>query len=196
MNGHNLVGKQVGVFGLKNSGKTNFVKWLLKNFYPRSFVFDPMDEYKDEWGFNQYVPQQKRSQAELEMFIDQVIKPNKQQIDMMVVDESNRYHTKGGELDGPVAEIIDYGTSHWNLGAIFIARRPVQVHTDILELSEYLFIFRLTGKNDHKRLDNIAPGLSDAVRDLPQYGCVMVKPDRSFEVLQPVPLMDNDKPTS
>jgi len=192
---NNLIGRQFSIFGLKNSGKTNFSKWLLTEFYPRHVVFDPMDEYRDEWGYNQFVPQQKRSAEELDLFLDQFVKPNKGELDMLIVDEANRYHRKGGELQGGIAEIIDYGTSHWNLGAGFIARRPVQVHTDILELSEYLFIHRLTGKNDLKRLRNVHPELPQAVKDLPQYGCVMVKPDRSFETLNPPPLMENNKPT-
>ena len=201
----NLIGKQFCVVGLKNSGKTNFVKWLLRDFYSRHVVFDPKDEYKDEWGWNQYVPGNKRSNAELDLFIDQFVKPNKSTIDVLVVDESNRYHQKGGELKGPIAEIVDWGTSHWNMGAGFVARRPKQVHTDILELSEYIFVHRLTGENDMKKLRNIHPNLPGEVQkisgpegqgDYPQYSCIMVTPGRNLVQLPPPPEMQNDKPTS
>jgi hypothetical protein len=168
-------------------------------------AFDPMDEYKDRWGFNQFIPTKKRSNAELDRFIDQVIKPSKDAFDMMVVDECNRYHKKNGNLTGPVAEITDWGTSHWNLGAIFIARRPSQVHTDIIELADYLFIHRLTGDNDMKKLRSIHPDLPAEVQKIsgpegkgeyPQYSCIMVKPGNTFEVIDHIPEMDNDKATS
>ena len=50
-----------------------------------------------------------------------------------------------------------------------MARRPVQFHTDIVELADFLFIFRLDGNNDYKYLENLHRGLGDMVRNLPEY---------------------------
>jgi len=202
-----LIGKQITSVGLKNSGKSNFVKYVLLSKYPgKHLAFDPNDEYKDQWNFNQYVPESKRSNAELDLCIDKILRPRLHNpFEMFVVDESNRFHQKGGELAGPVGEIVDWGTSHWGIGAWFVARRPKSLHSDVLELSEYIFVHRLTGENDMKKLRNIHPDLPGEVQKIsgpsgngeyPQYSCIMVTPGRELVPLAPVPEMQNDKPTA
>lgn len=186
-----LRGKQWLTLGLKGRGKSNFNKWLLQQ-RPRHFVFDPMDEYPDSQGYNQYVPQAKRGDQavqELDLFIDEVIKENSSKLDYLVVDEVNRFHTKGGTLDGAVGELLDLNR-HWDIGVGTIARRPTQVHTDIREMSDYIFIFGLTGRSDMKTLEDMATGLADAVRELGPYQFVMVDPSREIHTMQPVPSMD------
>lgn len=194
-----LKGKQVSVFGLKNSGKTNFVKWVLSR-NPSHIAFDPMDEYKDKWGFNQYIPSSRRgkeAKKELGLFVDQLVKPNKSKLDFIVVDECNRFHSKGGELKGAMGELVDVGSSHWNIGTIFVARKVTQVHTDVRGLSDYWFIFNLTDSNNVKLLnDQVADGLGDAVKDLEpdSYECIVVPPDReNYYKMSKVPEQENEK---
>lgn len=203
----NLVGKQICSVGLKNSGKSNFIKYAIMQQYSQNhLVFDPNDEYKDKWNFNQYVPGSKRSNAELDLCIDKILQPRLHDpFDLFVVDESNRFHSKGGSLGGPIGELIDWGTSHQNIGAWFVARRPKSLHSDVLELSDYIFVHKLTGQNDLKKLQNINKDLPDEVKKIsgpqgngkyPQYSCIMVTPGRQLVPLAPCREMPNDKPTS
>lgn len=201
-----IKGKQIVSLGLKNSGKSNFVKYALKSQIPNSHLaFDPNDEFKQKWGYTQYVPQNPGDSAELDLCVDQIFKPRMQQLEALIVDEAGRYHQKGGELGGPIGEIVHQGTSHWGKGAWFIDRRPKNLHTDILELAEYIFVHRLTGENDMKKLRNIHPNLPQEVQKIsgpegkgeyPQYSCIMVTPGRNLKMLRPVPEMQNEKPTS
>lgn len=79
--------KQIVVFGLRGTGKTTFVKWLLEKF-KHPFVFDTLNEYKD---FNRYVPDTREAgeplQLEFATFWKNILK-NK--IDCLAVDEANR----------------------------------------------------------------------------------------------------------
>jgi hypothetical protein len=195
-----LKGKQVYIAGLKNSGKTNFCKWLLNTKFPMHMAFDPMDEYKDKWDFNQYIPESRRgseAREELELFTDQLVKPSKASLDAVVVDECNRFHNKGGQLDGPIGEIVDVGSSHWNMATIFISRKPTQVHTDIRGLADYWFLFNLTDSNNIKMLNqDVADGLGDAVKALSpdSFECIVVPPDReNYFKMQSVPEQLNEK---
>ena len=70
------------------------------------------------------------------------------------------------------------------MSAGFISRRPCQLNQDLTELADYIFIFRLTGKNDLNYLDEIVTGLGDAVRSLGQFEFVLVHPDKHFEICQ------------
>lgn len=193
-------GKQVLVCGLKNSGKTNFSKWALLELFPMHMAFDPMNEYKDKWGFNQYVPSSRRGEEarkELGLFLDEVVKPSRKSLDAVVIDECNRFHTKGGELKGPIGELVDVGSSHWDMATFFIARKPTQVHTDVRGLSDYWILFNLTDSNNIKMLNqDVADGLGDAVKDLDPngYECIVVPPEReNYFKLDKVPLQKNNK---
>jgi hypothetical protein len=68
----------------------------------------------------------------------------------------------------------------------FIARRPVQLNTDLIELADYIFVFRLTGANDVKYLNNLTRNLGDTVQSLGQYEFVIVNPDKTYQVYNPL----------
>jgi len=195
-----LKGKQILIVGLRNSGKTNFCKWLLNTKLPMHMAFDPMNEYKDKWGYNQYVPEHRRGEEakeELELFADQLVEPNKAELDAVAIDECNRFHTKGGELKGPIGEMVDVGSSHWDMLVAFLARKLTQVHTDIRGLSDYWFIFNLTDSNNIKMLNqNVADGLGDAVKALnpDSFECIVVPPEReNYFKMSKVPEQNNEK---
>jgi len=179
--------------GLKNSGKTNFTKWLLSQ-YPRHMVYDPKDEYRDDWGWNQYVPQQ-NSRQEVELFLDRLVYPNRQHLDIAVLDDFNRAHNSSGnhDLSGRLAWLVDEGTSHSDVGAGFMSRRISQLHPDIVGLADYIFIHRLPGASDARRMRDINGDLPDIVRGLEDYQIAMVGPMRDIQVLGPPPLMQNEK---
>jgi len=187
----NLLGKHWVTFGLKRSGKSNFNKWLLSQ-RPKHMVFDPTDEYK---GYNRYIPDARRgdeANEELGLFLDQVVYPNKDEIDYLVLDEVNRYTHKRGTLDGAVGEAVDLNRHFGKdgMGVGFISRKPQQVHTDIRELAEYVFIFQLQGASTMKFLDEMREKVQATVRELEPYQCVMLTQDRELYVLEAVSNMD------
>jgi len=70
---------------------------------------------------------------------------------------------------------------------IFTARRPASVNTNLFEIADYLIFFRLVGKNDLKKLDDIREGLGDIVRNLKDYHFVVLNQRRDMTVCSPVP---------
>jgi len=188
----NLKGKHWLTLGLKGSGKSNFNKWLLSQ-RPNHFVFDPVKEYK---GYHRYMPNSARGEEavkELKAVTDQVVKANQSEIDYFYVDEVNRYVSKRGQLDGPVGELVDLNR-HYDMGIGFTARLPQQVHTEIRELADYIFIFNLAGKASLEFLDDMAEDTRKAMDNMDKYQCVMLNPNREVQILDAVPNMDGKTP--
>jgi len=177
-----LTNKRFQVMGLQGSGKTQLIKHLLRNT-PDHLVYDPLKEYQ---GFNRYTPEDRNSAAELTLVVQKLVIPRK--YSLFVVDEMNRYcPPKPAPLPLGISELNDW-SRHWGItwGGAF--RRPSQVHTDLMELANYLFIFDLHGKNDGIYLDSLLAGLGDAAGSLPRFHFALVTDCRSFELHAPVPM--------
>lgn len=184
----NLSGKQVAVFGKKNMGKSYFTNYLMSKMEGNYACFDPMQEHPD-YSENDMVvrPTERRGEEamkQLSQFVEFAV-ANRQQFDYIIVDEINRFHSKHGDLAGAIGDLVDF-TAHYDMGFIFCARRPVQVHADLQELSDYQFIFRLSGVNDIRRLDGIASGLGERVASLDEHEYYVVKPGGEYELRKPV----------
>ena len=180
-----LAGKTFAIFGLKGTGKTVLAKHILKQS-KAGFVYDVLHEYR---GFNRYIVSNRqhtqKAIEELNLFVSRVIIGSKQ-IRLFILDEANRYcPPKPQPLPESILELNDFNR-HYNISFGVIARRPTQLHSDLVELANYLFIFQLKGKNDIAYLDNLASGLGDAVVNLPPYHFVQVNPNHTFQVQQPV----------
>jgi len=61
-----------------------------------------------------------------------------------------------------------------------------QFSTDIVELSNHLFFFKLTGRNDYQYMEGLHLGLGEAVRNLGQYEFVSLTNGSEMEVHAPV----------
>jgi hypothetical protein len=187
-----LSNKRFVILGLQGSGKTTQAKHILKSV-KNHIVYDVHHEYT---GFNRYLVQYRQVRkpgdnkdpaiAELNSFVSQcVLLPG--QIRLFVLDEANRYCPNKYPLPSSILTLND-DNRHERIAFGVVARRAAQLHTDLVELAHYLFVYRLTGKNDYKYLEDIAEGLGDAVRALKDYHYVQVNPDRSFQVMPPVPV--------
>jgi hypothetical protein len=180
-----LKGRRFALLGLQGSGKTVNAKWILKH-YPRHLVYDPLKEYV---GFNRYLPDYREysleALAEINTAIQKLVFDKQGQLDLFVIDEANRYCPTRRPLPETVGQINDFNR-HMNLGFGVIARRPVQLNTDLIELAHDLFIYRLKGKNDIAYLDELVDGLGAAVLSLKPYYFVHVNEFRDFEVCEPV----------
>ena len=182
----NLTGRRVCIFGLQGSGKTNFLKNTMTGI-KKPLIYDPLHEYS---GFHRYLPAHRdyseESQEELNRVIrTQITEKKRGRPSFFAIDEANRYCPNRRPLPDMVEDLNDFNR-HYKIALGFIARRPTQLNTDLVELAHYLIIYNLTGKNDYQYLEAISEGLGDAVRALPKYHYVLVHPDRSYKICQPV----------
>ena len=178
-----LANKRFVILGLQGCGKTELAKYLLRQA-EHHLVYDVLDEYD---GFIRYVPTDRNDKDELTAVIQKLVlvklKPS-----LFIVDEANRFaEPKPRPLPRGLAELNDW-SRHIGLSWGTIARRPTQLHSDMMELAHYLFIFVLKGKNDTQYLDFILPGLGDTVASLPQYHFAIVTESRSVIIHPPIPL--------
>ena len=203
-----LGSKGWAVFGLRGSGKSWFVKSVLEST-PDHLIYDPLKEHT---GYNKYTPSDRTSIDELCKVIEgpvikgvKVTEDNKHMFptrrvgetwkpELFVIDECNRYvYPKPTRLPKPVADLVDYGR-HWNVSFGAVARRPVQFHTDLIELADVVFFFHLPGKNDRAYLESLHSGLGDTVRDLPAHHFVGFSHGSEITVHAPIkaPMYPNE----
>jgi len=203
-----LGSKGWAVFGLRGSGKSWFVKSVLEST-PDHLIYDPLKEHN---GYNKYTPSDRTSIEELSNVIEgpvikgvKVTEKNKGMFptrrvgetwkpELFVIDEANRYiYPKPTRLPKPVADLVDYGR-HWSLSFGVVARRPVQFHTDLIELADVVFFFHLPGKNDRAYLESLHSGLGDTVRDLPAHHFVGFSHGSEITVHAPIkaPMYPNE----
>ena len=191
----NLKGKAITVIGLKGSGKSVWVQYLL-NTVKKHLIVDPMLEYQ---GYRRYIPKFRSfsdvATEELDMVAEELVVPekgNKAKVDLFAVDEANRYCPARHPLSPMIMDINDF-QRHWDLTTVWVARRPTQLNTDLVELSNYIIVFNLAGKNDHQYLNDLSDGLGDAVLALPKYHYMFVNENRQYEQMSPVPLVKAQK---
>lgn len=159
----NLSNKSFVIFGEKGGGKS----WLTKHIMdstPSHLIYDPLNEHP---GYRQYVPDDRESVDELEDVINGMVIPWKPAL--FIIDEANRYvQPRPSRLPRGISSLNDFNR-HWGIATGFVARRPVQFHSDLVELAHARFFFHLTGKGDHRYLEDLKVGLGDTVRQLPLY---------------------------
>ena len=174
------------IFGYKEGGKSILAKHIASSYADKCLYFDTLRECPTGAKFHSYPPKNKQNIAELETVID-LIKKNKR-YRMFIIDEANRYaRAKPAILPQSIADMNDWCRHpEFNLSVGYIARRPVSLNTDLTEIADYLFIFQLGGVNDIKYLNQLRSGLGDCVKELPQYHFVIVRPNRTWEVMKPV----------
>lgn len=177
-----LSGKGFVILGLRGSGKSMLAHHLLMSS-EKHLVYDPHREYSPSI-YRRYAPTDRNSTPELDRLITDLVIPWRP--DIFIIDEANRYAGRG-KLPGGMQDLVD-NARHWGISYGCIARRPTQFSTDLVELSDYLFIFSLTGKNDHQYLNDLSRGLGDAVLDLPPFHFCVVNPQRRYTVHSPVAL--------
>jgi len=110
---------------------------------------------------------------------------DKPEYKMIIFDEASRIFPTMRPLRPAFRSFLDV-YRHYDKSMGFICRRPTQLYADIVELSHYLFIFRLVGKNDTAYLNSIAAGLGDMVNQLMPFEFVVVTPDRRYWKNNPI----------
>jgi len=173
------------IFGLNGTGKSYLAKYIARHY--NAVFFDVLNEHSNE--FDSYVPTSKNYPdiaKEFDYFLTRLQVRNKKKWNMIIVDEASRVFPNMRPLQPVMRSYIDT-FRHTQLNSIgFICRRPTQLFTDLVELSHYLFIFRLAGKNDIQYLNFLSVGLGDVVSQLERYHFVIVKEDRTYQISKPI----------
>lgn len=182
-----IANKRFVILGLQGTGKSYLVKYFLKTI-PNSMVYDVLKEHE---GFHRYLVDYRQyspeALEEINNFVNRII-IGSGVVRLFILEEANRYcRPKPTPLPEAISDLNDF-QRHERIAFGSVARRPTQLHTDLMELAHYLFIFRLVGKNDNIYLESIAEGLGEAVKSLPEYHFVIVNPDRSYQVHEPIEL--------
>lgn len=184
-----LTGKTYCTLGVKGAGKSTLNDMLLNTYGNDALYYDTLHEAPENAAYNYYQPSDKYSIAELESVIAAIIPQNKfaePKFKLFVVDEANRFFKPYPHPLPEKAKELNDICRHFGMTFGCIARRPSQLHSDLVDLADYLFIYRLTGKNDMVYLENTVSGLSDTVRNLGNHEFVQVNPDKSFQVCSPI----------
>jgi hypothetical protein len=186
-----ITNKRFVIFGLQGSGKTELAKKVLKSVPVNTYlVYDVHHEYK---GFTRYLAANRQVDRrkdndpgieELNAIVQHVV-IDSGKIRLFVLDEANRFCPNHFPLPASILVLND-DQRHDKIAVGFVARRPAQLNTDLVELAHYIFVFRLTGRNDFQFLEDTAEGLGEAVKSLNDYEFCVVGPDRRFKVHEPL----------
>lgn len=182
--GLNLDGRTFCIFGLRGSGKSTFADNIARQYGAAAIVYDTTHEYPKNAGYDIYRPRDPRSDIELSNVVSAVLK--KRAYKLILIDEANRFMPSKPHPLPPVIAQLNDQCRHYNIAVGYIARRLSQLNQDLTELAEYLFIYHLKGKADYAYLENVSPGLGDAVVLLPPHYFVVVYPDRDFKAFTPI----------
>ena len=184
------------IVGLQGSGKTFYTKRLIQdelkqNNNKRVLVLDVMDEYDPKGKTDIFRPKNKAQPVnEAELCIKTLINDPKKNrgrcaYSMLVIDETGQYYPNKSILP-PEFALINNTARHIPLKLVCITRRISQIHTDLSELASKIIIFRQTGINDIKRLNEIAAGLGDKASELTDHRYIEVNADRTYKEKPPI----------
>ena len=170
------------VFGLNACGKTEIGKHIARAY--KAAVFDVLGEYVKE--FPAYVPRNKDYPAiayEFEKFIAQI--STDKNYDLLLIDEANRIFPNHRPLMPAFRSFLDT-YRHYNKSVGFICRRPAQLQTDIVELSHYILVFNLKGKNDTAYFNCLNSDIRDKIARLPPYHFAVIDQQREVAFFKPI----------
>ena len=177
------------VVGNRGKGKSTLSKTIPYGYGDKALYYDTLKEVPASMPYHSYKPKNAQDVQELISVILTVkAMPIDKRYKMLVIDEANRFCLpKPHPLPQEIADMNDWCRHpEYDLSVGFIARRPVQLNTDIMELADYIFIFQLSGINDRKYLDSLSDNLGTTVMNLKPFHFVLVNPDRSYTVMNPI----------
>lgn len=166
-----LLRKATVIVGMKGSGKSVLAHNIAEQPQYKAVIYDTIAEFPyNHDKYDVYRPHDRYSIEEFKQFIAKYIK-GKYKYNLLLVDEANRFVNGGGKrLDKDIMDLNDIQRHEpYRIGTVWIARRPTQLHADIIGLADNVVCFLLTGNNDVKYLNDLKRGLGDSVSQLPPY---------------------------
>lgn len=189
MTDFSLIGSSTAVYGLKGTGKSNFVQYILSR--PRYSAHLMVDVCREHDKLKRYIMEHRRgeeAEAELNQVLRRTVTDNDRSMrpEVVAVEEVSRFCSARKQPPEQLYELIDLAR-HYGVGLVTIARRPAQVHSDLTELADNIIFFKLKGENDKRKLNNMVAGLGDRVADLGDYEFIRLTPDYEVIEYDPVP---------
>lgn len=181
--------KTLGIFGYKGKGKSTFAKWLAWVYGEKCLYYDTLHEVPKDAPFRAYKPENAQSVAELELVIKALKEmPGPARPKLFIIDEANRFcKPKPHPLPQGIADMNDWCRHpQFDMGVVYMCRRPVQINTDLTELCDYLVIFQLGGINDRKYCEQLREGLGNVVLNLKPYHYALCLEDRQYTIMSPI----------
>lgn len=160
------------ITGLPGSGKSHLLKEKiipeLRSASKKIICVDPNCEYKPSRGFMVYrIQDYDNAEEEFETMIRYYMTDSegmKKKPDCIIVDESNVVFNKLSLP--PYTKKLVNTLRHEKIDLVVVARRPVDVNITMSELARERYVFRVSGVNDIKRLNDIMQGLGDEALQL------------------------------
>jgi DNA helicase HerA-like ATPase len=149
---------KTAVFGIQGSGKTYLVENHLLKGFKHPFVYRVHKEDFENTKKNVYVfdaPDLSLNNLEETA---KIIKGYGQAklVDCFVLDEADLFLKSMVAISPNMTDLI-LNHRHYNLGLIFITRRPQSIPTEIVESCENLICFKIEGENVERKLRAIHP---------------------------------------
>jgi hypothetical protein len=161
-----LTNQRAVVIGKQGSGKTELCRHILRSTQ-QHLVYDRTGH--DYAGFIRYLPEDPQSAMEMNAVVQKHVIDASPRPRLFVLDEGNAFiQPKPSRLPPAIAELNDL-SRHMQLSWVVATRRPSQFHSDIMELADYIFVYRLPGPKDRSALNDISAHLGDYAVDLPTY---------------------------
>jgi hypothetical protein len=178
------------IFGLRKSGKSTLADYIATQYGKDCLVYDTQHEFPTNAKYNTYRPKKRDSIDELFTVIHYfTIKriPKTPKPEIIIIDEANRFFPGGGHtLDSRAVDLND-SLRHppYEIGIIYISRRPVQLHPDIIGLADHVICFQLSGVRDINYLNDLKSGMGDEVQKLKKYWALMLS-GNELKYIQPI----------
>lgn len=178
------------IFGGNMSGKTYLSKYILKLWGNKGIAFDKVEQYR---GFHRYNMNIKVGTLEGRKEMDNAIKgclleqkwENNHRFKGGIFDEANEYFPTNIPLL-PYASKLNNEYRHIINSFGMISRRPARLYNDFVDLAHVLFIFRLTGKNDKKYLNDVHDGLGEMASNLQKYHFIVYQEGEEPYIHEPI----------
>lgn len=184
--------KSTVIVGLPESGKSTFAEHLATMWGKDCIVYDTISEWPTDKVYDVYRPKDSYSINELVSFLNSFVKsyPGKKtrRYKYLIIDEANRFAPGEGKPLHPALVELNDQRRHdpYHIGFVLIARRPVQLHPDLVALADNVCAFLLTGKNDIKYLNDLKIKFGDSLSELKPYEAAVFIHGRT-SYLRPLP---------
>ncbi len=171
---------RITIIGLQGSGKTYLAKKAFLDREPHHLVIDPNDEYA---GYTRYVPKYsddyERLVEEIKIAVRKLVIPNTWSIEqlekkgkdkpdrlkLLVIDEADLILPAKHNINAAIRNLI-VKSRHLRLDIIFISRRPTDLNAYVMDVSDYLIVYKQVGYNALKTLRALKLDSDKAIKEL------------------------------
>lgn len=185
--------KATVILGLRGTGKSNAARAIVSQDPDHALVYDPQGEFNDLCDVLQPkafdYPEAADEFARLLNRADLWHGGPQGGYRLLIVDEAQRIAPGGGRALHPRIARFNAEHRHIPMGVLWIARRPAELHPEIINLADHLVIFKLPGTTDERFLEGTSKGLGKAIRELEDFECMYVDQGRHFTRCAPFPNM-------